>query len=360
MDSQIISHELPQTSLFDVSQESSGQIGTSGHGTPVNEHHENALFQLQSSVACNTDKTDHRLELDDAKGTLKLVPRDIFSSANANTKPTLLSQDDKACQQLKLEVLKDAPDQVPSDSFICMNSDTLQIISLKDEGTTVQNKGQSLGTLCYEPPRFPSVEIPFVSYDLIASGRDIQQASSPLGIRQLLISSINLAKACGLSIPPNLDDTSDSKLKSASISLTHSPSIVISQPHELLSPSEEAKGEKNHTRGPKGIHGTSRLTDKCLSVDAISEENGASVTSSSTGVSTNIKATLDHAFEKGKEGIENKISKISEYDVNIRKPQDKDDKKSAVVDVMERLAEPTFQIVSWAFTALEPFIFFFF
>lgn len=55
-------------------------------------------------------------------------------------------------------------------------------VEVKQEAQTEQ---QDSGALCYEPPRFPSLDIPFFSCDLIQSGNDMLQEYSPLGIRQL-------------------------------------------------------------------------------------------------------------------------------------------------------------------------------
>ena len=59
------------------------------------------------------------------------------------------------------------------------------------EKTNVHTEKEDSGSLCYEPPRFPSLDIPFFSCDLVQSGSDMQQEFSPLGIRQFMMSSMN-------------------------------------------------------------------------------------------------------------------------------------------------------------------------
>ncbi|XP_010526116.1 PREDICTED: myb-related protein 3R-1-like isoform X2 [Tarenaya hassleriana] len=65
------------------------------------------------------------------------------------------------------------------------------------------------GALCYEPPRFPSAEIPFFSCDLAPSSSDLQQEYSPFGIRQLMVSSMNCMAPFRLWDSPSRDGTND-------------------------------------------------------------------------------------------------------------------------------------------------------
>ncbi|WOK97215.1 Myb-related protein 3R-1-like isoform X2 [Canna indica] len=102
---------------------------------------------------------------------------------------------------------------------------------------------QDSGALFYEPPRFPGFEIPFVSCDLISSV-DLQQAYSPLGIRQLMMSSVSCSKPYGLWDSPSHEESPDSLLKSAAKSFMCTPSIMKKRNRELLSPISEQRADK--------------------------------------------------------------------------------------------------------------------
>ncbi|KAJ6994907.1 transcription factor MYB3R-1-like [Populus alba x Populus x berolinensis] len=100
------------------------------------------------------------------------------------------------------------------------------------------------GGLCYEPPRFPCLDIPFLSCDLIQSGSDMQQEYSPLGIRQLMMSSMNCITPFRLWDSPSRDGSPDAVLKSAAKTFTGTPSILKKRNRDLLSPLSERRGDK--------------------------------------------------------------------------------------------------------------------
>ncbi|XP_028554395.1 transcription factor MYB3R-4 isoform X2 [Dendrobium catenatum] len=94
------------------------------------------------------------------------------------------------------------------------------------------------GSLFYEPPRIQSLEFPFVCCDIVSS--DLQQAYSPLGIRQLMMSSAS----CNLWDSPSRDDSPDGILKHAAKSFICTPSIMKKRQRELLSPLQERRFDK--------------------------------------------------------------------------------------------------------------------
>ncbi|KAL6006209.1 hypothetical protein ACLOJK_040255 [Asimina triloba] len=108
-------------------------------------------------------------------------------------------------------------------------------------GNTAMMEHQESEGLFYEPPRFPSLEIPFVSCDLISSG---SEAYSPLGIRQLMMSSMNCPTPYSLWDSPSHDGSPDAVLKSAAKSFICTPSILKKRQRELLSPFQERKSDK--------------------------------------------------------------------------------------------------------------------
>lgn len=103
---------------------------------------------------------------------------------------------------------------------------------------------QDLGALCYEPPRFPSLDVPFLSCDLAPSASDMQQEYSPLGIRQLMMSSMNCLTPFRLWNSPSRDDSPDAVLKSAAKTFTNTPSILKKRHREFFSPLSEKRCDK--------------------------------------------------------------------------------------------------------------------
>lgn len=98
------------------------------------------------------------------------------------------------------------------------------------------------GALCYEPPCFPSFEVPFVSCELVTSS-DLPEYS-PLGIRELMRSSLNLATPVRLWGSPTRDGSPDAVLKNAAKRFVCTPSIMKKRPRDLSSSSPDIKFEK--------------------------------------------------------------------------------------------------------------------
>lgn len=106
---------------------------------------------------------------------------------------------------------------------------------------------RDLGSLFYEPPRFPSLDIPFVSCDLVSSS-DLQQAYSPLGIRQLMMSSMSCSTPYKLWDSPSSDDSPVAVLKNAAKSFLCTPSIMKKRQRELLSPMQNQRTGKESAK----------------------------------------------------------------------------------------------------------------
>ncbi|XVE97548.1 hypothetical protein REPUB_Repub03eG0028800 [Reevesia pubescens] len=158
---------------------------------------------------------------------------------------------------------------------------------------------QDVGGLCYEPPRFPSLDIPFFSCDLIPSG-DMQQEYSPLGIRQLMMSSMNCITPFRLWDSPSRDDSPDAVLKSAAKTFTGTPSILKKRNRDLLSPLSERRSDKKLETDM-----TSNLTKDFSRLDVMFNESGTGRTSlvfpsehkTNSGVSIEEKENLCQAFD---------------------------------------------------------------
>ncbi|KAJ0247360.1 Transcription factor MYB3R-1 [Hirschfeldia incana] len=100
------------------------------------------------------------------------------------------------------------------------------------------------GTLCYEPPRFPSADIPFFSCDLAPSSSYSRQEYSPFGIRQLMISSMNCTTPSRLWDSPCRDKTPDVMPKDAAKSFSGASSILRKRHRDFLSPVLDRRKEK--------------------------------------------------------------------------------------------------------------------
>ncbi|RHN77713.1 putative transcription factor MYB-HB-like family [Medicago truncatula] len=135
------------------------------------------------------------------------------------------------------------------------------------------------GALCYEPPRFPSLDIPFLSCDLVQSGGDMQQEFSPLGIRQFMMSSMNCMTPSRLWDSPSRDDSPEALLKSAAKTFAGTPSILKKRCRDLLSPlSDKRIGKKHETDMASSLSKAfSSLEPDILSPSSLQKQNsGAS------------------------------------------------------------------------------------
>ncbi|KAJ7958587.1 myb-related protein 3R-1 [Quillaja saponaria] len=158
---------------------------------------------------------------------------------------------------------------VPVNSLGC-GSDIKQTSPQMDETSNADTDHEKTGALCYEPPRFPSLDIPFFSCDLIQSGGDIQQEFSPLGIRQLMMPSINCMTPFRLWDSPSRDDSPDAVLKSAARTFTGTPSILKKRHRDLLSPLSDRRIDKKLE-----IDMASTLTKDFSRLDVMFDDNEA-------------------------------------------------------------------------------------
>ncbi|KAJ7965981.1 Myb-related protein 3R-1 [Quillaja saponaria] len=167
------------------------------------------------------------------------------------------------------DLVKDHSKLVSVNRFGC-GSDIRQTSPQMDEKPSADPDQEDMGALCYEPPRFPSLDIPFFSCDLIQSGSDIQQEFSPLGIRQLMIPSINCLTPFRLWDSPSRDDSPDAVLKSAARTFTGTPSILKKRHRDLLSPLSDRRTDKKLE-----IDMTSTLARDFSRLDVMFEDNGS-------------------------------------------------------------------------------------
>ncbi|VAH59264.1 hypothetical protein VPH35_043797 [Triticum aestivum] len=139
------------------------------------------------------------------------------------------------------------------------------------QGEAASDEKQDKGALFYEPPRFPSMDVPFVSCDLVTSG-DLQEYS-PLGIRQLMRSTMSVTTPLRLWGSPTHDESPDVVLKSAAKSFISTPSILKKRPRDLSSPTlEKGIEKKSRTEQDSGVLGTSSVSAQTSCMHAIKDE----------------------------------------------------------------------------------------
>ncbi|KAI3468235.1 hypothetical protein Pfo_024898 [Paulownia fortunei] len=227
---------------------------------------------------------------------------------------------------------KRSPKLVPANDFGLAPLNDFQCCSSEDKDPVESDEQKNSGALFYEPPRFPSLDIPFFSCDLIQSGSDMHQEYSPLGIRQLMISSMTPFK---LWDSPSRDDSPAAVLKSAAKSFTGTPSILKKRHRDLVSPLSE--------REPESF---SNLSNDFFRLEAMFNEcihqKGAmlSLSPNSKGnfeapciEKENVAPACEQALNEGNEGILISESRISQTEFNVSECSEKITEQAAVAEV---------------------------
>ncbi|XP_041019336.1 transcription factor MYB3R-1 isoform X2 [Juglans microcarpa x Juglans regia] len=243
---------------------------------------------------------------------------DGFIYTNDSADPPCNSDIDDTGMQEQPDILKEPSKLVPVNSFGSGSDITETCHSMCG-----RPEHQDAGALCYEPPRFPSLDIPFLSCDLIQSGGDTQQEYSPLGIRRLMMSSMNCVTPFRLWDSPSRDNSPDAVLKSAAKTFTGTPSILKKRHRELLSPLSDRRSDKKLE-----IDMTSRLTKDFSRLDVMFDESGTQKApllspspncKRSSGASPEDKENFNHAFKgvkgKGRDGIASSADSNSQENI---------------------------------------------
>ncbi|ERM98598.1 transcription factor MYB3R-4 isoform X1 [Amborella trichopoda] len=168
----------------------------------------------------------------------------------------------------------EAPAQIDTNMSNLVSEDNCRTHSRGiDENHRPHSEKLDSEALFYEPPRIPSWDLPFVNCDLVACGGDLQQAYSPLGIRQqMMFSSIECSTPYRLWDSP-CDTSPDAVLKSAAKSFGSTPSILKKRPRDPSTPVLEMKRDNEPGRElNRGLFSTP-YHDKCES--SCLDENGA-------------------------------------------------------------------------------------
>ncbi|KAH1110365.1 hypothetical protein GLYMA_04G080600v4 [Glycine max] len=231
-----------------------------------------SLPSVQSVVSSTGDRLTYTVEPNQLVGSedQQFVSRtqDNIIYANDLSSSPCIHRIDSTEMQEPSDVVKDDSKLVPVNSFGC-GSDAKQTSYPTDEKPNVPTEQEDTGALCYEPPRFPSLDIPFLSCDLIQSGGDMQQEFSPLGIRQFMMSSMNMnLTPFRLWDSPSRDDSPDALLKSAAKTFTGTPSILKKRNRDLLSPLSDKRIDKRLE-----IEMTSTLIKNFSRLDVMFDDN---------------------------------------------------------------------------------------
>ncbi|CAN6721372.1 unnamed protein product [Malus baccata var. baccata] len=211
---------------------------------------------------------------------------------------------ESASSPCKSDLVSDSSKLVPVNTFaLGLDAQTCPV----DVSSNEQTEQRDAGSLCYEPPRFPSLDIPFFSCDLIQSGNDMQQEYSPLGIRQLMMSSMNCLTPYRLWDSPSRDGSPDALLKSAAKTFTGTPSILKKRHRDLLSPLSPLSDRRFDKR--VGTDVTSCLARDFSRLDVMFEdtENKEDSLSPSSDQKRNSDASVEDKENKGT--FENKVEK---------------------------------------------------
>ncbi|CAM8952791.1 unnamed protein product [Rhodiola kirilowii] len=173
---------------------------------------------------------------------------------------------------------------------------------------------QDGGCLYYEPPRFPSLDVPFFSCDLVQSSNDLQQEYSPLGIRQLMMSSMNCLSPFRLWDPPSRENSPDALLKSAAKTFSGTPSILKKRHRDLLSPLSDRRKDKRLDRDSKH-NSFSSLARDFSNLDVMFEESATCSTANQrrdSGTFSDDKENLDPALMRQKEAERDGSSSVKD------------------------------------------------
>lgn len=197
-------------------------------------------------------------------GTSELVPNDDAATLNSQSyySDLLLT----SCYESMYMPIDGEPHCLPndaSDPHLCdivqndagsqnqkdqVNKDSLQINDIQNHAAVDDASENNTGVLSYDPPRFPSLDIPFFSCDLVPYGGDMQHEYSPLGIRKLMMSSMNCFSPYRLWDSPSRADSPEAVLKTAAKTFTCTPSILKKRNRDMCSPLSEKRCEKKLER----------------------------------------------------------------------------------------------------------------
>ncbi|KAG2594697.1 hypothetical protein PVAP13_5KG010700 [Panicum virgatum] len=177
------------------------------------------------------------IEMRDSEAEIITCSNNSFCDAEQSVKPG--SSDDRPGAFTMTESITNCKSQQSTDAEEPVASTVKEQLPKDMDIGPDEKKGE--GALFYEPPRFPGLDVPFISCDLVTSA-DMQEFS-PLGIRQWMRSTMNVPTPLRLWGSPTHDE-SPGVLKSAAESFPCTPSIMKKRQRGLLSPTPDKRIEK--------------------------------------------------------------------------------------------------------------------
>ncbi|KAG8375561.1 hypothetical protein BUALT_Bualt10G0113400 [Buddleja alternifolia] len=240
---------------------------------------------------------------------------------------------------------KRSPKLVPANDFVLIPLNDSQCCSSVDRDPVEMNEEKDLRALFYEPPRFPSLDLPFFSCDLIQSDNDVHQDYSPLGIRQLMISSMAPFK---LWDSPSRDNSPAAVLKSAAKTFKGTPSILKKRHRDLVSPLSEKREEKK-LDGISKLEPFSNLTNDFSRLEVMFDEcvdqKGETLSFSPNSQKNfeeafiekeNMTPPCEQAKNEASEGIVVLGSGISQKQFNVSEVSEKSTEQTAAADIKSK------------------------
>ncbi|KAL7159359.1 hypothetical protein ABFS83_01G022100 [Erythranthe nasuta] len=279
----------------------------------------------------------------DGSQIFSMNPDQFNYSAHGTTEQDSMSQrmndcfvyaesDCSPCEDNSIEATR-SPRLVPANDFVLGPVSDAQCCSSGDKDPVESDEQKDSGALFYEPPRFPSLDVPFFSCDLIQPGGDMHQEYSPLGIRQLMISSMNPFKLWDL---PSRDNSPVAVLKSAAKSFTGTPSILKKRHRDLMSPLSDKRVEKKF-EGSFKIESLANLTNDLSRLEVMFneciDEKGEGNFEAPSAEKENVAPACEPAKNGGDERILLSERRISQKESNICENSENLTEKTAVAEV---------------------------
>ncbi|CAM8982733.1 unnamed protein product [Rhodiola kirilowii] len=205
--------------------------------------------------------------------------------------------EDSKCGSYHFHANEKIPDKSHSCTPMEVQPAAIHDVKINDDEAALRN----------DQPHHPNLDIPFVRCDLVQSGDCLDEEYSPLGIRQLLLSSMN-----DFSPLRFWDESPDAVLKSAAKTFTGTPSILKKRHRDLLSPLSETRVDKKHDSDPEQSS-SSGIAQDIGQFGAISDE---------MTTSTKINQMISRFNDDSKENFD-PILKIDEkeHDHNLSREQ---------------------------------------
>ncbi|XP_062229234.1 transcription factor MYB3R-1-like isoform X2 [Phragmites australis] len=207
-------------------------------------YEQSPLMTISPSFICSDslpDAPENRSEpreMPDSQAETITCSNNSFADAEQLAKPG--SSDGRTGASTVMEIITECGDELLTEAEeIVPNTEKEQ--SSKDIETAPDEKKDE-GALFYKPLPFPGLDDPFVRCDLVTP--DDRQEYSPFGLRQLVLSTMNVPTPLRLWGSPTPDGSPDVVLKSAAKSFGCTPSIMKKRHRDILSPTPDKRIEK--------------------------------------------------------------------------------------------------------------------